>query len=89
MSSAGDMAADFAKMHPHGFGVGIGQHEGGPFTACRTNGPKQVGVLIALIGRLPWSCSFPGPQACHWVFLVNPRFILPPNLYGFTARNIA
>ena len=52
MGAPGDMAGDFIEMKLHGLGVGVWHGESRTGSACRADGTKEIGILIALIGRL-------------------------------------
>jgi hypothetical protein len=49
MRAFGDRTSDLVEVELHGFGVGLRHGERGAGTACWTNGPEQVGALVALI----------------------------------------
>ncbi len=51
-----DMARDF-EVELHRLGVGVGQGERRPDSAGWANGTEQVGVVVALVGGLPWPRS--------------------------------
>jgi transposase len=44
----------------HHVSVGVGQHEGRPDAAGRADRAEQIGVVVALVGGLPWPRSAPG-----------------------------
>ena len=76
-------------MHLHRLSVGVGHGERRTDAARRTNGAKQIGVFITLVGRLARPGSPPGPLAHDAVFLADPGFILKPNLDGFAGGNMS
>lgn len=80
---------DLVEMYLHGAGIGFWHHDGRTGSARRTDGAEQIGILIALIGRLAWPGSFAGPQANDTVLLTDACFILPPDLYCLGGRNAA
>jgi len=45
----------------HYVGVGVGQSERGADAPRWADGAEQIGVVIALVGRLPWPRSALGP----------------------------
>jgi len=55
VSAAGDMAGYLVEMKLHGFGIGVWHGESRTGSACRTDGAKQIGILVALVGRLAGS----------------------------------
>ena len=80
MGALGDVAGDFLEVKLHRLGVGEGQRDRGPDTSGGTNGAKEIGALIALIGRLPGPRSAPGPLAHKPVLLADAGFVLKPDL---------
>ena len=63
MGLSGDVAADLVEMHLHGLRVRPRQHERRPLAVSRTDGAEQIGVAIALIGRLAGARALSCPQA--------------------------
>jgi hypothetical protein len=64
----------------HHAGVGVGQHEGRPDAAGRTDRAEQISIVVTLVGGLSGPRSAPGPLADEAVLLPNPGFILEPDL---------
>jgi hypothetical protein len=64
----------------HHVGVGIGQGEGRPDPSRRADRAEQIGVVIALVGGLPWPRSAPGPLPNLTILLADPGLILKPYL---------
>jgi len=60
----------------HHVGVGIGQREGGADAAGGADGAEQVGVVIALVGRLARSRPALGPLPSLAVLLADPGLVL-------------
>ena len=60
----------------HHVGVGVGQREGRADAARWADRAEQIGVVIALIGGLPWPRSAPGPLANLPVLLADPGLVL-------------
>ncbi len=89
MRLSGDMAADLVEMHLHGFGVRPGQHERRPLAVSRTDGAEQIGVPIALIGRLAGARAFSCPKAGQAVLLTQPRFVLEPDFNRRSRRQVS
>ena len=89
MTALRDGSADLIEMKLHGMGVGPRHHDGRADPSCRADGAEQIGALIALIGGLTRPCAFAGPEVDKAVLLSQPGLILPPNLYGFAASNVA
>jgi hypothetical protein len=79
MSIFCDMAGDFLKVKLHGFGVGVWQGKASAFPLGRTNGAEEIGISIALVGGLSWSCAAPGPLPHDAVLLTDARLILKPD----------
>lgn len=88
MSFAGDMLADLFEMQLHGLGIGGWQDQGGTGTALRADGPEQVGILIALIGRQARPCPLARPDAHPPVLLPDAGFILEPKLNWCALRQV-
>jgi hypothetical protein len=66
-------------MQLHHGGVGIRQRQRGADAPRRADRAEQVGVVVALIGGLPWPRSAPGPLSDEAVFLADPSLILKPD----------
>jgi hypothetical protein len=66
-------------MKLHHVGVGIGQREGRPDAAGRADGAEQIGVVIALVGGLPWPRPAPGPLPNLAVLLADAGLVLKPD----------
>ena len=47
-----DVAGDLVQMKLHGVRVGVWHGNSRTGSASRTDGTKEIGILIALIGRL-------------------------------------
>ena len=63
-------------MKLHHVGVGIGQREGAADAPRWADRAEQIGVVIALIGGLPWPCSAPGPLPNQPILLADPGLVL-------------
>ena len=79
VGAVGDVARDFVEMQLHHVGVGIGQRQRGPDAAGGADGAEQIGVVIALVGGLPWPRSAPGPLSNLAVFLADAGLVLKPD----------
>jgi hypothetical protein len=79
MRASGDVARDFVEMQLHGFCVGLWQRERRALAAGRADRAEQIGVFIALIGRLSGPRSAPRPLPYKPVLLADTGFILKPN----------
>ena len=86
MGLAGDLAADLHQVHLHGLGIGVWHEEGGTLAPCRANSAEYVGILIALISGLPWSCTASRPQVRPTILLANTSLILPPDFDWLLVR---
>ena len=80
VSAFGDVAADLVEVHLHGLGVGLRQDEGGTDAAARADGAKEIGILVALIGRQARTGAGLGPDARSAILLPDPGFVLKPDL---------
>ena len=67
-------------MKLHHVGVGIGKRQCGSDAANGTDRAEQIGVVVALIGGLPWPRSTPGPLPNLPVLLADPGLVLKPDL---------
>jgi hypothetical protein len=63
----------------HHVGIGVGKREGRPDAAGRADRAEQIGVVVALIGRLPWPRSAPGPLPNLAVLLADAGLVLKPD----------
>ena len=79
VGALGDVARDFVEVELHHVGVGVRQGEGGPDPAGGADRAEQIGVVVALVGRLPWPRSAPGPLPNLAVFLADARLVLKPD----------
>jgi hypothetical protein len=76
VGALGDVAGDFVEVKLHHVGVGIGQRAGRSDPAGWADRAEQIGVVIALIGRLARPRSAPGPLSDEAVLLADPGFVL-------------
>jgi hypothetical protein len=76
VGSLSHVARNFVEVKLHHVGVGIGQRQCGPDASRRTDRAEQIGVVVALVGGLPWPRSSPGPLADEPVLLADPRLVL-------------
>ena len=70
-----DMARDFIEMKLHGGGVGEGQGERRALAARRTDRAEEIGVFVALIGRLARPRAAFGPLPNKAVLLADASFV--------------
>jgi hypothetical protein len=63
----------------HHVSVGVGQHEGRPDAAGRADRAEQIGVVIALVGGLPWPRPASGPLPDKAVLLADTGLVLKPD----------
>src|ERR1700722_12413993 len=66
-------------MKLHCVGVCIGQYEGPPDAAGRADRAEQIGVVVALVGGLPWPRSPPGPLPNLAVLLADAGLVFKPD----------
>jgi hypothetical protein len=71
VGALGDVARDFVEVELHQVGVGMGQSKGRPDASRRADRAEQIGVVVALIGGLPWPRSTPSPLPNLAVFLAH------------------
>ncbi len=67
-------------MELHHVGVSVGQRERGADPPRRADGAEQIGVVVALVGRLARSRSALRPLPNLAVLLADPGLILKPYL---------
>jgi hypothetical protein len=79
VGALGDGARDFVEMELHHVGVGVGQREGRPDAAGRADRAEQIGVVLALVGGLPWPRPAPGPLPNLAVLLADAGLVLKPD----------
>ena len=79
MGARSDVARDFVKMELHHVSVGVGQHEGRPDAAGRADRAEQIGVVVALVGRLSWPRSASGPLPDKAILLADASLVLKPD----------
>ena len=79
MGALSDIARDFVEVKLHHVGVGIGKRQSRSDAASGTDRAEQIGVVIALVGGLPWPRSTPGPLADEAVLLADPGLVLEPD----------
>ncbi len=75
------LGRDFIEMPLHGLCVAAGQNERRAGAALGTDGAEDIGRLGALIPGRPGPGSPWRPAPGELVFLTDPRFVLPPQLY--------
>jgi hypothetical protein len=63
----------------HHVSVGVGQRESRSDAAGRADRAEQIGVVVALVGGLPWPRSAPGPLPNLAVLLANPGLVFKPD----------
>jgi hypothetical protein len=80
MGATLDVPADLIDVELHGKGVGKRQRQAGTFSFRGADGAEQIGVLVALIGRLPRAGPAFCPEPDDPVLLPDPRFVLKPDL---------
>jgi hypothetical protein len=66
----------------HHVGVGVRQREGGADAPRWADRAEQIGVVIALIGGLPWPRSTPGPLPNLAVLLADAGLVRKPDFDG-------
>jgi hypothetical protein len=71
-----DVARDFVEVKLHHVGVGMRKRERGADAPSRADSAEQIGVVIALVGRLAGPRSAPGPLANLAVLLADPGPVL-------------
>ena len=72
MGALSDIARDFVEVKLHHVGAGTRKRQSCSDPASGTSGAELIGVVVALVGGLPWPRSTPGPSADKAVLLANP-----------------
>jgi len=63
----------------HHVSVGVGQREGRSDAPRWADRAEQIGVVIALVGGLPWPRSAPGPLPNLAVLLADAGLVFKPD----------
>ena len=63
----------------HHLSVGVGRREGRPDAAGRADRAEQIGVVVALVGGLPWPRSAPSPLPDLAVLLADAGLVFKPD----------
>lgn len=79
MRAGGDFGGYLVEVELHHLGVGEGQRQGRALAAGGANRAEEIGVLIALVGRLPGPGSASRPLPDQAVLLADARFVLEPD----------
>jgi hypothetical protein len=82
-----DIARDFIEVKLHHVGVGVGQRERGADPTGGPNGAEQIGVVVALVGRLARSRSALGPLAHETILLADPGLVFKPDFHRRRLRH--
>src|SRR5829696_6864107 len=78
-AAAPDHARDLLEVELHGLGVGVGHGKRRAGCARRTDGAKQGGALVALVGGLARARAAPRPLAHEAVLLADAGLVLEPD----------
>lgn len=94
MGAASDGTGDLVEMKLHRLGVGEGQRQGGAGAASGAERAKEIGALVALVGRLAGPRPSPGPLPDETILLADAGFVLTrrarnakPDLDGLAGRD--
>ena len=79
VGALGDVARDFVEVELHHGSVGVGQHEGRSDAPRWADRAEQIGVVVALVGGLPWPRSAPGPLPNLAVLLADAGLVFKPD----------
>jgi hypothetical protein len=63
----------------HHVSVGVGQCQRRPDAPRWADRAEQIGVVVALVGGLPWPRSAPGPLPNLTVLLADASLVLEPD----------
>jgi len=75
-----NMAADFVEVHLHGLSVRFRQHQCRTNSTLGTDGTEQIGILVALVGRLTGPRTLLCPLSHESVLLAKSCLVLKPYL---------
>ena len=79
MRPLGDVARDFVEVKLHHVGISIGQRQRRSHASRRADRAEQIGVVVALVGGLPWPRSAPGPLPNLAVLLADAGLVFKPD----------
>jgi hypothetical protein len=74
-----NVARDFIEVKLHHIRIGKGERQRRALAFGRTDRAEEIGVLIALVGRLTRTRSAPRPLANEAVLLADAGFVLEPD----------
>ena len=86
MRTGGNSSGNFLQMQGHRLGIAGRHRQSRPGSTLRADGSEQIGVLIALIGRLARAIASPCPLINQAVLLANAGFVLEPDFYRCVGR---
>ena len=73
-----NIARDFVEVKLHHVGVCVGQRQRRSDAPGWTDRAEQIGVVVTLVGGLPWPRSASGPlpdkAVCRYGFILEPDF---------------
>ena len=72
----GDVARDFVEVELHHVDVGIRQRQRDADAPRGADRAEQIGVVITVVGGLPWPRSPPGPLPNLTVLLADAGLVL-------------
>ena len=75
VGALGDVARDFVEVELHHGSVGVRKRKGRPDAAGRADRAEQIGIVVALVGGLPWPRSAPGPLPNQAVLLADAGLV--------------
>lgn len=81
-----DGGGDFGEVAVHAFAVAARQNDGRALALFRADRAVDIGRRGPLVFWRAWPSAATGPAPGNPVLLANPRFILPPQLYGRSGR---
>jgi hypothetical protein len=76
-------------MQLHHLRVDMGERQRRALAPGWTNRAKQIGVFVALIGRLTRTCSTPSPLTDQAILLADAGFVLEPDFDGRSRRQMS
>ena len=85
MDTTRNFFGNLGQMKVHSLDVDGRHDERRAYVTRRTDRTEDIGVRIALIALHARACAAFGPQARQRAFLADARFVLEPELDGFSA----
>ena len=86
VSARSDGERYFCQMERHGFGIAERQHQPRALAVLRADRAEDIDRFSSLIFGCRWPRPATGPAPRDLVLLLDPRFVLKPDLYRRALR---